>query len=140
MSSTSDNPSMFTMAWAKKNIVMIIIVVIIIIGIIYVIASRSESYIGQPLSNLRAWDSGGKMRMSSLFSATNQGTPSRASQEAMGPSGFGPSYMTPWYGSIATPSVREWATTDPPTAESYAQPVINGGSLDDRNLARRLYK
>jgi len=59
--------------YISTNPMIVIVIIVILIVIIIYLYYKSESYIGYPLSQLRGWDSGGKLRSSSIFTSTNMG-------------------------------------------------------------------
>jgi hypothetical protein len=121
--------------------ILIVIGIIVLLFVVFFIfgtvasasasGSKKESYIGNPLSKLRGWDSGGLLRSSvPVFSATNQGS---AYRENMTGSNAGPSYMMSPY----TQSYDAYAH-DPDrvsTAEGFANPKMN---INDYALASKL--
>ena len=120
-------------SYLKANALDILILICVIILIIMTYMYKHEGYIGNPLSNMRWWDSGGALRRTGTsFSSTNQGSNFVGSKDP-------PYYTAPWssdydYNSASITGDTSADTSMNAGAESYAQP--SAGKFDDNYLAK----
>lgn len=119
-----------------KNNALHLLIILLLIVILVMIYSK-EGYIGNPLSHMPSWDSGGILRRSgTMFSSTNQGL----NQEGMTGSRDPPSYTAPWYTNYDYAAASLTAdTSSADVAPAGAEHYSGAFKIEDKNLVRKLY-